>query len=131
MNELLTDLREIKVTDTNLKVFIVMVGGILYYVTRNQTRNVHLVIVFITFIVFIFPKSIRPFYKIWMGISMCIGLVMSTIFLSILFVVSIIPIGILMRVVGKKPLDLSFKTKNPSYWTDRKNVPREKYLNQY
>jgi len=125
MNDIFT---EIKLTTFNLRFFIILLGGILLYLNGTEMR---LVIIGIMGFLWFSPRLIIPVYKIWMTIGMGIGFVMNTILLSVLFFISIVPIGILMKTLGKAPLDLSFKDDKATYWNQRKKVTREKYLKQY
>jgi len=52
----------------------------------------------------VLPQSLKPVYQGWMFIGMALGWVNSRLILTIMFYFIIMPIGLLMRLLGKNPL---------------------------
>jgi hypothetical protein len=52
------------------------------------------------------PKAFKPVAKIWLGFSHLLGSVMSRIILSIIFLVLVLPVGLVRRALGKDALQL-------------------------
>ena len=52
----------------------------------------------------VWPRAYSPLAKLWLGISLLLGSVMSRIVLSIIFVVIVTPIGLVMRLFGHDPM---------------------------
>ncbi len=53
-----------------------------------------------------FPSFYYPFAVIWLGLSHLIGTVVSKILLTIVFILVVLPIGLLRRLLGKDSLQL-------------------------
>ena len=70
------------------------------------------------------PKSLTYPYRFWMGLSLCLGFVVSRIVLSILFYLVLSPIAVISRWCGKTYLDTRFHTEDPSYWILKEQTVR-------
>lgn len=70
----------------------------------------------------LWPVSLRVLYQAWMGLALVLGWVVSRVLLTLLFYLTVTPIGILSRISGKDFLDLKFKDGKDSYWIPRKNI---------
>ena len=84
------------------------------------------------FLVTIFKAEIlRPLNKLWMGLGLVLGMIVSPIVMGAIFFIIFTPIGILMRLFGRDELLLQFKTK-PSYWFERnKNIQSNSLRSQF
>ena len=61
------------------------------------------------------------------------GMVMSTVILTLFFYLFFSPISLTMRLFGKKMLDLSWRDGRDSYWIDKAETPAtlERYERQF
>lgn len=50
------------------------------------------------------PASLGPVYRGWMRFGLLMGAIMNPLVLGLVFVLVLLPIGLIMRVVGKDPL---------------------------
>lgn len=73
-----------------------------------------------------FPIILKPIYKVWMGIALVLGFIMTGVILSVLFYLMITPIGLLSKLCGKDSLDLTRDKLAKSYWIQRKKIKFEK-----
>ena len=62
------------------------------------------------------PVMLRPVYKVWMGLAFAMGFVMTRVILTLAFVLVILPIGLILRALGKDPLTKRPDAKENSYW---------------
>lgn len=69
----------------------------------------------------LFPVLLKYIYKIWMAIAFILGWLVSRILIIFIFSFLITPIGLLLRVIGKSPLDILFKDGKNSYWIAKKS----------
>ena len=74
-------------------------------------------------------KILTPLNKIWFKFGIFLGNIISPIIMAIVFFLVVTPIGLIMRVLGKDPLNLKFNAKK-SYWIE-KNGPKSKMKNQF
>ncbi len=65
---------------------------------------------------FVAPGLLRPVYRVWMGLAVVLGFVMTRVLLTVVFVLLIIPIGLVLRLVGKDLLDGQPDPEAASYW---------------
>ncbi len=68
----------------------------------------------------VFPNGLKPVYRAWMIFGEKIGWLNSRILLGLLFYGMVTPISWLMRLLGKRPLQLEFDPKAETY-----RVPKE------
>lgn len=68
----------------------------------------------------VLPRVLAPLNRLWMKLGMLIQRVVSPIILGLLFFVTITPIGLFMRMLGKDFLRLRWDPDADSYW-----IPRE------
>jgi predicted membrane metal-binding protein len=67
----------------------------------------------------IVPVWLRPLNMIWFKFGLLLHRIVSPIILGLIFFVTITPIGIIMKMLGKVPLPLQFDDKASSYWIER------------
>lgn len=138
---MLDELRSIKSGKKEIREFALTIGiiylAILSWVAFIKGKDVGLNFflgggIFIA-LGFLAPVILKPFQKIWMGISIIIGFFMSRLILTILFYLVISPMGILTRILGKDILDQRIDPKAKSYWKNRAGgvKSKESYENQY
>lgn len=61
------------------------------------------------------PKALKPLYDAWMKFSHVLGLIMSTIILTVLWIVGFGLYAITLRIID---IPSRFKEKPESYWID-------------
>ena len=65
------------------------------------------------------PALLRPLNRLWMRFGLLLHKVVSPLIMGLLFYVTVTPIGLLMRLVGKDPLGRGFDPEAESYWIQR------------
>jgi len=73
--------------------------------------------VFLGFAVFA-PKALRPLNILWFKFGLLLNKIVSPIVMGIIFVVTIIPIGLFLRARGKDLLKQKLDPEAKSYWID-------------
>lgn len=68
------------------------------------------------------PSLIMPLYKGWMGFARILGLINTRILLFLVFVLVVVPIGIMLRLLKKDVLDLKIDRSSVSYWQKRQSL---------
>ena len=83
-------------------------------------------------------RLIRPLFKtiysLWVGFSVILGYFISRALLTIIFVVVLTPTGLIMRLVGKDPMDRKWDPTAESYWIKRedgRSANLERYEKQF
>ena len=67
----------------------------------------------------VIPKILHPLNVVWMKLAMVMNMIVSPIVLGLLFFVTITPLAVLMRLLGKDLLRLKFDKNATSYWIAR------------
>lgn len=65
------------------------------------------------------PAVLHPVWTAWMKLATGLGVVMTTLILSLGWALLMIPFGVVMRMVGKRVMDLGYATGQASYWETR------------
>jgi len=78
------------------------------------------------------PVLARPFYVLWYFLACCIGTVVGNAILSAFYFFIITPVGIALRLFGRRTVSRSFDRSKQSYWVDVEKVEEVKdYYRQY
>jgi hypothetical protein len=85
-----------------------------YYPSVLSYLLIGLSLCLISLVVF-FPLTLRPLFKGWLKIAHLIGRFNTQVLLSLMFVTVFIPVGIIMRMVGKDPMKRRTNDEG-SYW---------------
>ena len=65
------------------------------------------------------PAVLLPVWSGWMAFATQLGHVMTFVIVSILWFLVAIPVGMLLKIIGKKVMDLSYNAPVDSYWEER------------
>jgi hypothetical protein len=78
-------------------------------------------IVSLAFIVvtLLLPRILAPLLWVWTRIGLLLHKIMNPVFLGLIFYGAVAPTGLIMRALGKRPLQLNFEPAARSYWIDR------------
>ena len=89
------------------------------------TRNVYLVYATMLLLVIgmVVPVSMKPLAWAWFGLSHLLGQVMSRILLGIVYLLLVLPIGLVRRLFGKDSMRLKlWKRRDASCFVERAHV---------
>jgi hypothetical protein len=75
----------------------------------------------------VLPMSLKPVYRVWMTIGLCLGWINTRIILSIMFYFIILPTGLILRLLGKDPMTRSIIKEQKSYRVTS-TVPDKKHI---
>lgn len=62
------------------------------------------------------PKVLAPLNRLWMAFGLLLGRIVSPIVLFLVYVIAVVPTGLIMRLSGKDPLNRRFDAAAKSYW---------------
>lgn len=65
----------------------------------------------------ILPRVLAPLEWAWMKFAQALGFIMTNILLTIVFFTGVTITGLVMRLLGKRPLNLNINREADSYWT--------------
>jgi hypothetical protein len=61
------------------------------------------------------PRSLAPFYSLWMRLALVLGWINSRIILSLIFGIIVTPMAIVMRLLGKDPMTRKLEREKTTY----------------
>src|SRR5262249_36267860 len=62
------------------------------------------------------PSVLRPLNRAWMKLGLVLHRIVNPVVMTLLFVTTIVPVGLLMQGFGKDPLRLRREPEAPTYW---------------
>ena len=65
------------------------------------------------------PRVLAPAKRLWLKIAELLSIIVSPIALGLMYVVAMVPVGLLIRLSGKDLLSLKRESSARSYWIDR------------
>ena len=96
------------------------VAGIYFYIRDSTSLSYVLFGLSILFVLITLLKAdlLLPLNKLWMGLGLLIGMIVSPIVLGAIFFLLFTPISLIMKLVGRDELRLKF-TQRDSHWKPR------------
>lgn len=71
----------------------------------------------------IWPPLLRPFAWIWFGLALVLGKIFSSILLTVIWLLLVVPVGLFRRLMGKDPLMLKpWRQDSGSCFSNRDHV---------
>lgn len=68
---------------------------------------------------FLAPKTLSLPNRLWFRLGMALGAIVAPIVMILVYVIAVVPVGLVMRLVGKDPLRQKMDKKAKSYWIAR------------
>lgn len=109
--------------------FGLTIGGILLLIEAYRlwssgaldTLGIVLLVIALPLLVFglVYPKVLAPLNKAWTKLGLIMFKVVNPIIMFAVYVLTIVPIGLIMKMVGKDPLHVKLDKSAKSYWVER------------
>lgn len=101
---------------------VFFLGIFIFYLFHFQEFKIWLLLISIILILLAFfsPKSLKIFNKIWFNFGLLIGALVAPIMMFFVYMVTIIPTGLILRLSGKDPLSQKIDKSLESYWIERR-----------
>ncbi len=79
------------------------------------------------------PGPWLRFFRGWMRFAEGFGSVLTRVILGAFYFLVLTPVGLVLRLAGRDPLDTAFRDGRPSYWIDKEPVEAtiERYEKQF
>jgi hypothetical protein len=126
--------RELRWFGVMFGAFFALVGAILWwrFDAHAAARVVWLVAGAVPVVYYAVPPIRRWLYLGWMYAAFPIGWTVSHLILAIVYYVVLTPIGIILRLAGRDPLQRSFDETATTYWIQRPDSPGPgRYFKQF
>jgi hypothetical protein len=69
------------------------------------------------------PRLLAPLNRLWFRFGLALGKVMTPLIMAVLFVMAVVPTGLVLRLLRKDPLRLRLEPAARTYWEPRKTQP--------
>jgi len=121
------EIKELKTGIRELRNFGLLVGAVLValgllFLLRSKARYPYFLAPGVLLLVLgaAFPRGLRYAYVAWMSLAIVLGFIVSTVILTLFFILVITPIGLTARLLGKDFLRLKLDRGQSTYWISRK-----------
>jgi len=124
------EIKQLKTGTRELRNFGLLVGavfamlGLLFWM-RSKPHYPYFLVLGSLLLVFgaAFPRALKHVYVAWMSLAIVLGFIVSTVILTLFFILVITPIGLTARLLGKDFLRLKLDRRESTYWISRKSRP--------
>jgi len=125
MDKIYTDKKNLKSFSRVMAIALLLIGTVLF--VRHKPGYLlfySFAVLFLGLGVFAAP-FLKPVYLIWMRLAFVLSWVNTRILLLAVFYLVLTPIGLIMKLMGKDPLDQRIEKKRTSYWLPK---PRKTFI---
>lgn len=78
------------------------------------------------------PQALRPVWVVLMVVNYPIGWVVTHVVMAFIFYLVVTPVGVIMRLTGRDPMERAFDRLAKTYWKPRRSDPNSsRYFRQY
>ncbi len=121
-----TSEKSVKKTGITVGIVLIIISFIIWWIGKSSFVYFSLAGGIFIILSYIAISLLRPFHKLWIGLSLVLGFVMSRVILTILFYSVVTPIGLLAKLAGKKFMPLGFDKNAATYWEKREKTFKTK-----
>ncbi len=126
------EFKHIKETKKDLRRFgltvgivLTLIGLLLFYFEKPSAIYFAVIGGLLILLGILFPQLLKPFNKIWMGLAIILGFIMTRVILTTLFYLVITPIGFLAKIFRKNFMELKFDRSAKTYWEKRSTIQKK------
>lgn len=110
------DVKEARKFGAIMAVFFALLGAVLLWRDRGSAAAVFVGLSALFLLLQVSTKSLDTLRKAWMRFSHALGWFNSRVILVLIYYIIMTPIGLAMRIIGKRTLDLAFRDGKPTAW---------------
>ena len=105
----------------------------LFSIYHNNGLNYYLLLISIFFFIvtFIKPSFFKKPNLLWFKLGMLIGSFISPIVMTLIYVITILPVGIILKLFNKDVMNIKIKKSHKSYWINKNNKKYRTMRNQF
>ena len=111
--------RELLVFGSLFALFFGLIGGLIWWKFEAPTAAyvVWSIAAAITIVFYALPPIRKPIYLAWIHLAFPIGWVISHVAMALIYYLVFTPIGLIMRLFGRDPMERRFDRGAETYWT--------------
>ena len=111
-------------------VVFALVGGYLWWSSGELTWWPFAVAAVFLVLAYAKPSLLRWPNLLWFKFGMLLGSIIAPIVMALVYITTLVPMGLFIRLTGKDLLHIKFNRNASSYWIDRDN-PMQPMKNQF
>ena len=126
------EFKHIKETKKDLRKFgltvgivLAAIGTLLFYFEKSSAIYFTIIGGLLILLGILLPQLLKPINKVWMGLAIVLGFIMTRVILTTLFYLVITPIGFLAKIFGKKFMNLKYDRSAKTYWEKRSIIQKK------
>jgi hypothetical protein len=126
MSALGDDIKQLKTGTLDLRKFGLLVGGVFALLAawcwyRGKPAYPFFLAAALPLVLLgaVWPRALKWVYIAWMALALVLGLVVSTVLLTVFYYLVVTPIGLLARAVGQDFLSQRLNPQASTYWIAR------------
>jgi len=121
-----SDNKELQKFGLTIGAVLLIISAVMFYYSSELKFHFGTAGIILIILGYVFPKVLLPLQKVWMGLALILGFIMSRLILTLLFYIVITPIGLIAKLAGKDFLDLKYKKTKETYWNYREKKDYQK-----
>jgi hypothetical protein len=114
--------------------FLALVGWIVFRRSGSLPTGASIagIGVFLAVLGFTIPRALRPVWIVLMVVNYPIGWVVTHVVMALIFYLVVTPVGVIMRLSDRDPMERGFDRSAKTYWKPRRTDPDSaRYFRQY
>ncbi len=116
------DLRKFGLT---LGIALAAISAALFYFEKSSAIYFLIIGVILLLAALFIPQILKPLNRVWMGLAIVLGFVMSRVILTILFYLILTPLALMAKITGKKFIELKYNISAETYWEKRSVIHKK------
>jgi predicted permease len=104
---------------------LVIIAGLLFWFEKPSAIYFAIVGVILILTGLIYPAILKPFNKVWIGLAIVLGFIMSRVILTIFFYLILTPISLLAKLFRKKFMNLKYDKSAETHWEKRSIIHKK------
>ncbi len=108
--------KELRTFGVIMAVTLAIIGSILLWKDNTAWPYLYAAAAFFLVAGLTFPRILAPVEWLWMKFARIMGIITTSIILSIAYYFIVTPVGIIMRIAGRDPLHRRLGRRARSYW---------------
>ena len=94
-----------------------------FFIYKGNASYIWFLLIALAFVLlaFFLPNTLKKPNLIWHKFGVLLGSIVSPLVMLLIFILTIIPTGIIRKILGKDSLNKEMELDKKSYWVDRKD----------
>jgi hypothetical protein len=126
--------KDLRIFSVAMLAFLAFVGWVVWHKTGSAAAGAGVAAAGIAFALLGLsaPRAVRPVFVVLMVINYPIGWVVTHVVMALIFYVVVTPLGVIMRLCGRDPMERRFDPNAKTYWKPRRTeTDSSRYFRQF